>query len=76
MLLHKRGDQFQSLKDPSTKWTLISWRLKLEVDVKAQGVFSAQLQLQKGPWIAALLQGAASSSLVTGICVTLKAHEG
>ena len=48
--------------------------MRLGVDVKAPGVFSARLQLPKGPWIAALLQGAAC--LIPESHVTLTAHEG
>ena len=73
-LLHRLGEEFPSLKDPSSRWTRISRRLRLEVDVKAPGVFSARLQLPKGPWIAALLQGVAC--LIPDSHVTLTAHEG
>ena len=73
-LLHRLGDQFPSLKTPSARWTRIGRRLKLEVDVKAPGVFSTRLQLPQGQWIADLLKG--DVCLVPDSYVTLTAHEG
>jgi hypothetical protein len=62
------------LLTPSTRWTRISRCLRLDVDWKAPGVFSARLQLPQGPWIPAMLEG--KIEIVTDSYMTLAPHEG
>ena len=40
---------------PGRKGTLIGGKIRLEVNVRQRGVFSARIQLPQGPWISELL---------------------
>ena len=62
------------LREPSARWTRISRKIRLEVNVKDPGVFSARVQLPQGAWIPELLRG--DISLTENSYFTISPIEG
>lgn len=67
-------EKIPCLRSPSTRWTRIGRKIRLEVNLREPGVFSARAQLPTGPWISELLSG--SISLTEGSYVTIAPAEG